>query len=359
MRFYALLFVLLSGLLYWVNLPVLISELKLKFHPEWFHGHGKSSHFFEGWYFKMVTEDDQHSFVVIAGIFFGNSSDALQNHAFVMTIRDGHTSSKYNFGTNLFVSSNNSFSVQIGENYFSDEGITLDLAPKPGDNATSTIKGQVKFKDLVRWPITLTAPGVMGWYSYVPTLECFHGVVSMHHKISGNFTIDRNIVSFDEGKGYIEKDWGTNFPSTWIWFQTNHFPSNPETSIFLSIASVPWKGYSFPGFLVGFWHNSTLHILTTWSGANFTIPFFQGTEARFVVSDTDFQLDISLHDTSEGVLLYGPRFGEMVPFVRESVTCLAEVKFSKKENGKVLFHDVGKIAGCEFVGNIDWMLKNL
>jgi len=352
----AILVVFVALALYGVNRGWL--DDLLIFHPERFHGHGKSSNYFEGWYFKMVTEDEKHSLVVIVGIFFGNTSDSPKSHSFIMTIVDSHTTSKYNFGVDQFVASHNSLFVRVGENSFSDEGLTLNLVPKPGDDAKTTFKGQLQFKDMVQWPVTLVAPGVMGWYSYVPTLECWHGVVSMHHKIKGTVTINQTEVLFDSGKGYIEKDWGYTFPQTWIWFQTNHFSSSPETSIFLSIGSVPWKSYSFPGFLVGFWHNNKLHMMTTWSGANFNITSFSGTTAKFVVSNTEFELSISIYDTSDGVVLYGPRNGEMIPFVRESVTCHAEVKFSRITK-EVLFEDTGNNAGCEFVGNIEWMISNL
>ena len=34
---------------------------------------------------------------------------------------------------------------------------------------------------------------------------------------------DRKKIFFHGGKGYTDKDWGTRFPTTWIWLQSNHF----------------------------------------------------------------------------------------------------------------------------------------
>ena len=48
----------------------------------------------------------------------------------------------------------------------------------------------------------------MGWYRFVPFMECFHGVVSLNHELEGDFLIENQVFSFDGGKGYIEKDWG-------------------------------------------------------------------------------------------------------------------------------------------------------
>jgi hypothetical protein len=52
----------------------------------------------------------------------------------------------------------------------------------------------------------------MGWYSFIPFMECKHGIVSANHKIKGKITVNNQIIDFDEGQGYIEKDWGTSFP---------------------------------------------------------------------------------------------------------------------------------------------------
>ncbi len=52
-----------------------------------------------------------------------------------------------------------------------------------------------------------------------PAMECYHGVVSMYHLLSGHLEINGDKVDFSGGKGYIEKDWGRSMPSDWIWIQ--------------------------------------------------------------------------------------------------------------------------------------------
>jgi hypothetical protein len=37
-------------------------------------------------------------------------------------------------------------------------------------------QGDVRFTDTQPWPKMLGAPGIMGWYSFVPFMECKHGV---------------------------------------------------------------------------------------------------------------------------------------------------------------------------------------
>jgi hypothetical protein len=106
----------------------------------------------------------------------------------------------------------------------------------------------------------------MGWYAWVPFMECYHGIVSLDHEIQGALQVDGQRVDFSGGRGYIEKDWGPSFPSAWIWLQTNHF-GVPGTSLTASIAVIPWMRSSFSGFIVGFLHGGRLYRLATYTGA--------------------------------------------------------------------------------------------
>ena len=53
------------------------------------------------------------------------------------------------------------------------------------------------------------------------------------------------------GRAYVEKDWGSKFPKTWVWIQANHFEALENSSgavgtLMLSVASIP-----FPSDQVG------------------------------------------------------------------------------------------------------------
>ncbi|MPN29068.1 hypothetical protein SDC9_176516 [bioreactor metagenome] len=92
---------------------------------------------------------------------------------------------------------------------------------------------QVKYKS-----DKLLNAGIMGWYRFVPFMECYHGVVSLTHNLNGKIYINNEVHNFKDGKGYIEKDWGSSMPSAWIWMQSNHFNEN-NSSFMLSIANIP------------------------------------------------------------------------------------------------------------------------
>jgi len=72
------------------------------------------------------------------------------------------------------------------------------------------VRGSLCFSCINPWPVTLLSPGVMGWYAWVPFMECYHGVVSLDHTIEGilHVDVDGTAVDFGGGRGYTEKDWG-------------------------------------------------------------------------------------------------------------------------------------------------------
>lgn len=54
-------------------------------HPEIYHGFGRKTPFFEGWYFKLVDAARQRRMAIIPGVFMAEG-DARGNHAFVQVL---------------------------------------------------------------------------------------------------------------------------------------------------------------------------------------------------------------------------------------------------------------------------------
>ena len=74
---------------------------------------------------------------------------------------------------------------------------------------------------------------VVGYrYAWVPFMECYHSVVSMTHAVVGSVRFgagpEAETFNINAGRGYIEKDWGRDFPETYVWMQGNSFDSDPE-----------------------------------------------------------------------------------------------------------------------------------
>ena len=177
--------------------------------PSMFQGNRKRKKYFEGWYFKMVSASGSSILSVIPGISLSNNGK--EQHAFIQII-DGKTAYTYyyDFPIKDFYFSQEEFAIRIGDNYFSEDSLILDIH----NNATS-IKGEIKMSDQVHLSHNRKKRiGIMGWYQFVPFMQCYHGVVSLNHRLNGTITMNNETYNFDNGQGYIEKDWGRSMPSS-------------------------------------------------------------------------------------------------------------------------------------------------
>ncbi|MGD8823133.1 MAG: tocopherol cyclase family protein [Anaerolineales bacterium] len=221
----------------------MFNKLRTLWRPEAYHGSGVKGHFFEGWYFKLINPDQSQRWAIIPGVFL--NPDSSKSHAFIQVL-DGITNqaSYHRFPLEQFQASTSELDIQIGGNRFTSHGLSLDL---PADNRS--MKGEVRFGQLIPWPVRLTSPGIMGPYAFAPFMQTYHGILSFDHPLDGELRIAGQTVNFSQGRGYIEKDWGQTFPRAYIWMQTNHFEQ--PASLSASIATIPWLGNWFRGFLVG------------------------------------------------------------------------------------------------------------
>ena len=122
------------------------------------------------------------------------------------------------------------------------------------------------------FPVTVGFLGAMGYYGWLPFLECYHGILSMNFEVNGWVQYGtKTQLPIKAYNGYLEKDWGTNFPQTWIWLQANSFTDSPGTSLTLALARLPIIGDSVLskfGFLGGFYHKGELHQFGTYTWAS-------------------------------------------------------------------------------------------
>ena len=326
--------------------------------PGVFQGRGKKKDYFEGWYFKSISKDEQSAFAIIPGVSI--TKDPSKSHSFVMVMDARHQKLYYyEYPLKEFWASNDKFEIKIGRNSFSSTEITLDL-----EDADNQIKAWLKFENIIPWPVKLFSPGVMGWYAFIPFMECYHGVLSFNHTINGYVDVNGEKNDFTGGKGYMEKDWGSSMPSSWIWMQTNHF-NEEDVSLFGSVAKIPWIRNYFTGFIFGLYYKGRLYSFTTYNGAKINKLAVSEDEIQIVISDKQYQLEISANRT-EGVDLPAPSLGEMKSRVNESLQSLINVKLLrlmsdkkalKKGEIETIFEETGRNAGLEFVGNLDELLK--
>lgn len=316
--------------------------------PDLYHGHGRTRNFFEGWYFKLIDSGRQHRYAIIPGVFLGKN-DPAESHAFVQVLdgmRARATYTRYPLAD--FHAARDRFDLRIGPNHFTRDSITLDL-----DGPERRVSGQLRFSGLTPWPVTLAAPGIMGWYAYLPFMECYHGVVSLDHGLAGELTVDGETIDFSGGRGYTEKDWGQAFPAAYIWLQSNLFEA-PGVSLTGSVATIPWLGRAFRGFIVGLWHAGTLYRFTTYTGGQIARLALTDTHVDWVLTGQHRgrRLRLSIQaDRSEGGLLRSPERTAMLARVAESMTSSVDVRL-EDEAGEVLFAGRGDCACLETVGDL-------
>lgn len=216
--------------------------LRKLLNPDIYQGRYKKKNYFEGWYFKIIDKKTENALAVIPGVSFDKYRKEC--HAFIQ-VMDAHTCKvnylKYNLSA--FVFKKDQFEIEIGENYFSDKEIRLCIKEDE-----LNIRGRLKFENIIAYPKTTWWPGIMGPFAFVPLMECYHGIINIHHDICGILDINGNEIDFSNGYGYIEKDWGRSFPEAWIWLQSNHF-GKEDVSLMFSLAKIPWLGRYFLGFI--------------------------------------------------------------------------------------------------------------
>ncbi|MDX1994146.1 MAG: tocopherol cyclase family protein [bacterium] len=324
--------------------------------PAIYHGFGKKAPFFEGWYFKMVSADENQRYAIIPGVFItengaSSTSDSVgQNHAFIQVL-DGMTghATYHTFPVEAFRASEEVFEVSVGDNHFSANSISLNL-----EDEQISLCGELRFHDGTPWPVTLSAPGVMGPYAWLPFMECYHGVVSFDHRLEGALQINGQRIDFGGGRGYLEKDWGQAFPSAYVWQQTNHFDT-PGTCLTASIAMVPSVGRTFRGFTVGFYHYRRLYRFSTYTGAVTEQLRITDDHVFWNIRDRRYRLEM-ISERASGGLLLAPIRTEMHKRVDETLKAAVHVRLLTTD-GTLVFEGTGRNAGLEVHGDLDTLLS--
>lgn len=313
--------------------------------PAIYHGHRKKPPFFEGWYYKLISADETQKNAIIPGIFLGEDG-----YAFIQVLHGNSGEVDFlKYPLESFSASEDEFKVKIDNNIFRLDSLQLDI-----QRPELKISGMLAFENVTGWPVTLTSPGVMGWYAWVPKMECYHGVLGFDHRISGSLEINQAKLDFTNGRGYIEKDWGAAFPEGYIWMQTNHF-DRPGVCLTASIAMIPWLGSAFRGFIVGLWIDRKLYRFATYTGAKTDLLELNAHEVTWTMHDKDYRLEIRAVRGKTGDLK-GPTRLDMGLRVAESLEAAVSVRLLTRR-GDVLFEETGRHAGLEIAGDIHKLLR--
>ena len=187
----------------------------------------------------------------------------------------------------------------------------------------------------------------MGPFCLVPKMECNHGILSLVHKLSGSLNINGEEINFDDGYGYIEKDWGRSFPKTYTWL---HFKEDGgENTVVVSTADIPFLIRTFKGLIAVVYENGKEYRLATYNGGR----IIKCNNNEIVIKKRKYLLKIFVSDCV-GQPLKAPVLGDMARIIKEKLTCAMKVEFYKgkkcifkRESNRASFENVRVYASAD------------
>lgn len=292
-----------------------------------FQGNSKKTNYFEGWYYKQITVDKKGFFIVIPGI----SLNEKDSHAFIQVYDSiSKTSHYFRFLKEDFITQKDPFELHIKDNIFTKSYMKLNLKEE-----NYQLKGELYYTSHSPLKNTWYAPTIMGPFSYF-SMECNHAIISMDHYVDGTIWINKQRMEFEDGYGYMEKDYGTSFPKKYLWFQSNttkkEVLDHKKMSLVFSIASIPiWK-CSFRGFFCVFLIGDKEYRFSTYDGSR--IKEFKKKDSNlYQIKLTKKQYELKLVIKSPcSFTLASPKEGTMNQAIKETLNAEATVtlKYKKK-----------------------------
>lgn len=271
--------------------------------------------YFEGWYFKHQNDAD------VLAVIPGRTADS----AFIQVITRKRS---YNF-TYPVSQYHKGADVRVGSSVFSREGIYLDI-----DQGGIIMRGEAAYKNC-----TPSKRDIMGPFRFLP-MECRHGIVSLCHRVDGDFSIDGESLGFSGGSGYIEKDSGTSFPESYVWLQLGD--AKERYCVMVSAATVPFCGIKFLGIIATVLFEGVEYRLCTYNGARASALC----GSKLIISAPGLCLEAEMSE-KESFELYAPQKGAMSRKIKESAVSKARVRFYADKHR--LFDITSELAGYEFV----------
>lgn len=288
---------------------------------KYFRGYKKKKNYFEGWYFKQNTNDFAIAF--IPSIIMDKKG---QKKALIQVITNSFSECFY-FEFSDFFALRNKLFIKIKNNIFSEQGIMLNL-----ENENYSIQAEILFDKFT------TIKPIMGFFSYLPFLQCYHDIISMKHLTNGFVNINEKTYELKNAHGYIEKDAGRDFPSKYIWMQSNSF--DKDLSFSMSIASIPFYGFNFLGVITSIIYQNQEYRLATYNNSKITSL----KKNHLILKNKYYTLEVK-YQPGASYSLYAPLNGKMNRIIDESLSSKLSLKFYFKNI--LILESVSEMAGVE------------
>ncbi len=295
------------------------------------HADAAKPGFFEGWYFKHRA--GENVLAAIPGVAIAKTG---KKTAFIQCIHN-RGSLICHFPFEEFYAAPDRLYIRIGDNVFSQQGMRLDVSDGRERIAANLCYGMLGAPKHTRY-----APSMMGPFSYVSFLECYHDVVSAGHDVCGDMHLCGVQVKIEGGKGYIEKDWGRSFPRSWAWMECSDFES--DVRVMAAVADVPFLGARFTGIL-GILNLFGQEIrIATYYGARVADMSENSEIFHLAIRQGSYRIDFELAKQGAAKLA-APVLGDMSRMIEEYPSC--RMMLTVAEHGKQVFRGKGRNAGFE------------
>lgn len=315
-----------------------MKRLELIRKPEIFQGEkylNTNKNYFEGWYFKNTNGKKGISF--IPGIHINHT----MSKAFIQVITS-QSSYYIDYDIKDYQFNQEPFFIKIGNNTFSKKGINIDIEDK---SQNLKIYGNIQYSNSKNIHTNFIKPNIMGPFSYIPSMECNHAILSMENTAQGCININQDKITFEQDIGYIEKDWGSSFPKSYIWCQGNNFKKE-KASFMLSIANIPFKIFQFRGIICALLIGDKEFKFTTYNGSKIQEYDSNRHLINITLKRGRYSLNIKAKNQEE-LKLTAPIKGKMEKEIFESISSVATVTLKRKD--KVIFCDTSTNCGLEIV----------
>ena len=314
--------------------------------PLLFQGNMKDKNYFEGWYYKQVSVDEKKVISFIPGVSLAmNDAHSFVQYIYVSFDENDNKTIKTGYIRYLledFMFNNNPFLIRVANNIFTESGISINMT-----DHELNIEGTLNLDSFTPIRESILMPNIMGFFAYLPKMECYHGIISMNHMLHGALRINETEIDFNGGKGYIEKDWGTSFPQKYIWIQCNNF-KNKNTSVICSAADIPFMNKSFLGHISNLVVDKKEYRFATYNHSKLNIECI--TDEKIVVllesRNAKLRVEANLKKTGE---LIAPKQGKMEKIIKEGLSGEVKIYLYNKQN-EIIYEDYGNMAGIEIVG---------
>ena len=120
------------------------------------------------------------------------------------------------------------------------------------------------------------------------------------------------------------------------------------------MASIPFLGTQFAGFIIGLLVEDKLYRFTTYRSAKTVKLKHDGKAIEWTVKQKDLTLSIYIELGNKSGLLFAPDENDMVKKVPEYLDSRVNIRL--EDSNKILIEDESDLAANEIVGDIDNLL---